>query len=115
MAQLVEQLIRNQQVAGSNPASSSSEKSRHSFVDFFPILCYNFVYGECSHELYKENQRILPKNNGTLIDVSKIRNVEFAEVPYKTLLKILNRLEDECIISSVSKGVYYIGERTVSD
>ena len=31
VAQLVEQLIRNQQVAGSNPASSSIGAARHGF------------------------------------------------------------------------------------
>lgn len=34
----------------------------------------------------------------------------FAEIPYKTLLKILNRLEEEKLISSISKGVYSIGK-----
>ena len=34
VAQLVEQLIRNQQVAGSNPASSSTKKKK----DFFLLL-----------------------------------------------------------------------------
>ena len=34
MAQLVEQLIRNQQVAGSSPATSS-KKSKSSDLDFF--------------------------------------------------------------------------------
>ena len=35
MAQLVEQLIRNQQVAGSNPASSSKQKSTQSGAFLF--------------------------------------------------------------------------------
>ena len=33
MAQLVEQLIRNQQVAGSNPAISSKNKLRHTLSE----------------------------------------------------------------------------------
>lgn len=31
-------------------------------------------------------------NSGTFFDVSKLKDTEFAEVPYKTLLKILNPL-----------------------
>ena len=43
------------------------------------------------------------------------KNTEFAEVPYKTLLKILNRLEEESLLSAVSKGVYFIGEKPVDE
>ena len=53
---------------------------------------------------YCENHR------GTLIDVSKVKDEEFSDIPYKTLLKILNRLEEENIVHTVSKGVYSIGE-----
>lgn len=63
----------------------------------------------------KKIREYCQRHNGSLLDVSKIKNEEFSEVPYKTLLKILNRLEDEGIIRSVSKGVYYIGEKVVSD
>ena len=50
-------------------------------------------------------------NSGSIFDVSKLKDIEFAEVPYKTLLKILNRLEEEGLLSTVSKGVYFIGEK----
>lgn len=52
-------------------------------------------------------------NSGAIFDVSKLKDTEFAEVPYKTLLKILNRLEEESLLSAVSKGVYFIGEKPV--
>lgn len=54
-------------------------------------------------------------NSGAIFDVSKLKNTEFAEVPYKTLLKILNRLEEEGLLSAVSKGVYFIGEKSVGE
>ena len=54
-------------------------------------------------------------NSGTFFDVSKLKDIEFAEVPYKTLLKILNRLEEEGLLKSVSKGVYFIGEKPVDE
>lgn len=41
--------------------------------------------------------------------------MEFVEVPYKTLLKILNRLEEEGLLKPVSKGVYFIGEKPVDE
>ena len=52
-------------------------------------------------------------NSGAIFDVSKLKDTEFADVPYKTLLKILNRLEEEGFLSSISKGVYFIGEKQV--
>lgn len=54
-------------------------------------------------------------NGGAIFDVSKLKNTEFAEVPYKTLLKILNRLEEEGLLKPVSKGVYFIGEKPVDE
>ena len=54
-------------------------------------------------------------NNGAVFDVSKLKNMEFVEVPYKTLLKILNRLEEEGLLKPVSKGVYFIGEKPVDE
>lgn len=42
-------------------------------------------------------------NSGSIFDVSKLKDAEFAEVPYKTLLKILNRLEEEGLLSAISK------------
>lgn len=54
-------------------------------------------------------------NNGAIFDVSKLKNMEFVEVPYKTLLKILNRLEEEGLLSAVSKGIYFIGEKSVDE
>ena len=54
-------------------------------------------------------------NSGAIFDVSKLKNTEFAEVPYKTLLKILNRIEEEGVLSAVSKGVYFIDEKPVDE
>ena len=52
-------------------------------------------------------------NQGTVLDVSLMKDCEFSEIPYKTLLKILNRLEEEKLISGISKGVYAIGKLNV--
>jgi len=49
------------------------------------------------------------KNRNTLFDVSYMTaDYFFSMVPYKTLLRILNRLVEEKILLPVSKGVYYI-------
>jgi len=45
---------------------------------------------------------------GHIFDVQYEQNHRFSLVPYKTLLKILNRLEKEEIVSSISKGVYIV-------
>ena len=48
------------------------------------------------------------QNIGKVFDVSYERTHHFEMVPYKTLLKILNRLEEEKIIATYSKGIYLI-------
>ena len=48
------------------------------------------------------------QNKGKVFDVSYERTHHFEMIPYKTLLKILNRLEDEKIITTYSKGIYLI-------
>lgn len=53
---------------------------------------------------YTKNVReYCSSNKDSFVDVSKMKDCEFANVPYKTLLKILNRLEDEGMMNSVSK------------
>ena len=47
-------------------------------------------------------------NKGQMFDVSLEMKKHFSMVPYKTLLKILNRLEAEGIVSKYSKGLYVI-------
>lgn len=51
----------------------------------------------------------------SFIDISVVRNGIFTEIPYKTLLKIFNRLEDEGIVQTVSKGLYRIGNIAFND
>lgn len=48
------------------------------------------------------------QNKGKVFDVSYERIHHFEMVPYKTLLKILNRLGEEKIITTYSKGIYLI-------
>ena len=48
------------------------------------------------------------QNQGHIFDVQYEQNHRFSLVPYKTLLKILNRLEVEEIVSSIAKGVYIV-------
>lgn len=56
------------------------------------------------------------QNKGDLFDVSYMKDSYFEMIPYKTLLKIINRLEDERILTCVAKGVYLINdEDTVLD
>ena len=54
-------------------------------------------------------------NSGAIFVVSKLKDTEFAEVPYKNLLKILNRIEEDGLLKPVSKGVYFIGEKPVDE
>ncbi|QLY39403.1 hypothetical protein HF295_00425 [Hujiaoplasma nucleasis] len=58
-------------------------------------------YTQTLREFCKQNQ-------GHIFDVQYEQNHRFSLVPYKTLLKILNRLVEEDIVSSISKGVYII-------
>lgn len=53
------------------------------------------------------------QNKGKIFDVSYERIHHFEMVPYKTLLKILNRLEEEKVIATYSKGIYLINSDEV--
>ena len=55
------------------------------------------------------------KHKYEMLEVAKVQEKEFADVPYKTLLKILNRLEEERIVTSVSKGIYHIGTQILNN
>lgn len=49
------------------------------------------------------------------MDISIVRDSVFADIPYKTLLKIFNRLEDDGIVQTVSKGLYSVGNKVVDN
>lgn len=63
----------------------------------------------------KQIREYCKMNNNAIIDVSIAKNTVFADIPYKTLLKIFNRLEEEGIVTTVSKGVYSIGKKMIDD
>lgn len=48
------------------------------------------------------------QNPGMILDSAELHSKYFELVPYKTFLKVLNRLRDEGILSPVSKGVWKI-------
>ncbi len=56
----------------------------------------------------KTLREFFSQNQGHIFDVQYEQNHRFSLVPYKTLLKILNRLEEEGIVSSIAKGVYIV-------
>ena len=59
----------------------------------------------------KQIREYCDKNANSLIDISIVRNSVFSDIPYKTLLKIFNRLEDESVVCTVSKGMYRVGNK----
>ena len=67
-----------------------------------------FRLGGCNLNYTKTIRSYCQNNEGTIIDVAQIAEDYFAMVPYKTLLKILNRMRDEGILQPISKGVYLI-------
>lgn len=48
------------------------------------------------------------ERKGEMFDVSYEFNKRFQMIPYKTLMRILNRLEDEELLLTVGKGLYFI-------
>ena len=54
------------------------------------------------------------QNKGDIFDVSYMKDTYFEMVPYKTLLKILNRLEEENILTGIAKGEYLINAEGAS-
>lgn len=63
----------------------------------------------------KQVREYCDKHKKGLIDISVVRNSVFTDIPYKTLLKIFNRLEEEGIVTIVSKGVYSIGKKAIDE
>lgn len=63
----------------------------------------------------KQVREYCGKHSKELIDTSVVSNTVFADIPYKTLLKIFNRLEVEGIVKTVSKGVYSIGKKKIDE
>ena len=55
------------------------------------------------------------QNPGEVFDMSYEHNKHFPMVPYRTFCKILNRLEEEGIIRTYSKGVYIINADKYKD
>ena len=47
-----------------------------------------------------------------MFDVSYEFDKRFHMIPYKTLIRILNRLEDEGLLLTVGKGLYFINDET---
>lgn len=48
------------------------------------------------------------QNKGKIFDTGKMAEDYFPMIPYKTMLRVMNRLEEEGLVTTVSKGVYYI-------
>lgn len=63
----------------------------------------------------KQVREYCEKIKNDLIDISIVRNSIFSDIPYKTLLKIFNRLEDEGIVAIVSNGVYSVGNKAIDE
>lgn len=80
---------------------------------FLSIRWYNGVEVE-SMNYTKTIREYCLQNKGDLFDVSYMKDRYFEMVPYKTLLKILNRLEEEKILTCVAKGVYLINKENWS-
>ena len=56
----------------------------------------------------KTIRQFCKQNKGELFDAGKMAEDYFSMIPYKTLLKILNRLQAEGLLTPFSKGVYQI-------
>jgi hypothetical protein len=69
---------------------------------------YNIVKEGEKMNYTKTLREFFSQNQGHIFDVQYEQNHRFSLVPYKTLLKILNRLEEEGIVSSIAKGVYIV-------
>ena len=63
----------------------------------------------------KQVREYCEKHVNSLVDISIVRDSVFADIAYKTLLKIFNRLEDDGIVHTVSKGLYGVGNKVVNN
>lgn len=51
------------------------------------------------------------QNKGIVLDIAKEYKEHFSMIPYRTYCKILNRLEEEKVISRISHGAYLVGRK----
>lgn len=63
----------------------------------------------------KQVREYCEKHVNSLVDIYIVRDSVFKDIPYKTLLKIFNRLEDDGIVHTVSKGLYSVGSKVVNN
>ena len=63
----------------------------------------------------KQVREYCEQHKNSLIDISIVRNSVFKDIPYKTLLKIFNRLEEVGEVHTASKGVYGAGNKSDND
>lgn len=77
---------------------------------FILIKLYGIIYTKEGEKVNytKTLREFCFSNKGKIFDVMYEQKTRFSLIPYKTLLKILNRLEDEEVITNISKGVYLI-------
>lgn len=59
----------------------------------------------------KQVREYCEKRANSLVDISIVRDSVFVDIPYKTLLKIFSRFEDDGIVHTVSKGLYSVGNK----
>ena len=55
------------------------------------------------------------QNPGMIFDMSYEHKKHFEMVPYRTFCKILNRIEEEGIIRTYSKGIYIINAENMEE
>ena len=53
----------------------------------------------------------ISERKGEFFEITYERKKYFHMIPDKTLMKVLNRLEDEGLLLSVAKGLYFINNR----
>lgn len=55
------------------------------------------------------------QNKGAIFDLKRLGEEYFHMIPYKTLHKILKRLEDEGLLKEISAGIFYIKDGDVEN
>ena len=80
-----------------------------SLIDICRWMCYIFIGDIMNYT--KTIRQFCKQNRGELFDAGKMAEDYFSMIPYKTLLKILNRLQSEGLLTHFSKGVSFMWKR----
>ena len=81
-------------------------------LDIFSILSDTYIGGKKIMNYTKTIRNYINDNKGGFFEITYEHSKYFQIIPAKTLMKVLNRLEEDGLLLKVAKGLYFINDGT---